>query len=69
VRRRKGVPAVQAAEDWDRVQLTGWGRSCRGEPARASRRLSPQAAMRAAVVVADVFAQDALGVALAEDRT
>jgi hypothetical protein len=59
---------VEAAEDWDRGQFTGCGGSCRSEPARASRRLSPQAAMRAAVVVADVFAQDALGVPLAEEQ-
>jgi hypothetical protein len=59
---------VEGAEDWDRGQLTGCGGSCRSEPARASRRLGAQAAMRAAVVVANVFAQDALGVALAEEQ-
>src|SRR5580692_3804627 len=49
-------------------QLTGCGCSSRSEPARACGRLAAQTAMRAAVVIADVLAQDALGVALAEDE-
>jgi hypothetical protein len=59
---------VEAAEDGGRGQLTGCRWSCRRQPARARGPLSAQAAMRAAVVVADVFAQDALSVAFAEDQ-
>jgi hypothetical protein len=42
--------------------------SCRRQPARARGRLGAQAAMRAAVVVADVFAQNAPRGAFAEDQ-
>jgi hypothetical protein len=59
---------VQAAEDGGRDQVTGGGCPTRSEPARACGRLGAQTAMRAAVVVADVLAQNALGVALAEDQ-
>ena len=59
---------VQAAEDGGRGQLTGGGRSSRREPVRACGRLSAQAAMRPAVVVADVLTQDALSVSFAEDQ-
>jgi hypothetical protein len=59
---------VQAAEHGDRGQLTACGCSGRSEPSRARGRLGTQAAMRAAVVIADVLVQDAFGVALAADR-
>jgi hypothetical protein len=59
---------VQASEDGGRGQLTGRRCSSRREPACACGRLGAQAAMRPAVVVADVLAQDALGVSFAEDQ-
>ena len=59
---------VEAAEDGGRGQLTGGGCSSRREPARACGRLGAQAAMRPAVVVADVLTQDALSVSFAEDQ-
>jgi hypothetical protein len=59
---------MKAAENGGCGQLTGCSCSSRSEPARASGGLGVQAAMGAAVVIADVFAKDALGVALAEDQ-
>ena len=59
---------VQAAEDGGRGQLTGCDCSSRSEPARACGRLGAQAAMRPATVIANVLAQDALGVGLAENQ-
>jgi hypothetical protein len=58
---------MHAAQYGDPDQLAGCDGSCRSEASRARGRLDAQAAMRAAVVIADVLAQDALGVALAED--
>jgi hypothetical protein len=70
----EGFRALCEAEQAERVLDDPWA-ALKGhlagksrQPARASRRLSAQASMRAAVVVADVFAQNALGVALAEEQ-
>jgi len=67
-RRPEGITMVEAAEDRGRSQLTGCRWSCRRQPVRACGRLGMQAAMWSAVVVAEVFAQDALSVAFAEDQ-
>src|SRR6202035_5318858 len=52
----------------DRYQLAACDGLCWRAPAGARGRLGAQAAMRAAVVIADVLVQDALGLALAEDQ-
>jgi hypothetical protein len=73
--RRKGggrgleaAPVMQAAEQGYRGELTGCGCGSRGEPARARGRLVAEGAVGAAVVVAEVLTQDAVGLALAEDQ-
>jgi hypothetical protein len=58
---------MQAAEPGHRGELTGRGRAP-GEPARARGWLVAEAAVGPAVVVAEVLAQDALGMAFAEDH-
>ena len=68
MRGREGLSVMKAAENGGCGQLTGCGCSARSEPARAGGGLRVQAAMGAAVVIADVLAKDALGVALAEEQ-
>jgi hypothetical protein len=57
----EAVPVMQAAEQGYRGQLTGYGCGSRGEPARARGRLVAEGAVGAALLVAEVLTQDALG--------
>jgi hypothetical protein len=61
-----GVLVVEPAEHRLTAHLLRRHRPCRWQPSASDRRLHPQAAMRPAVVIANVLTQNAFGVAIVE---